>query len=96
MTIKKILSSLIVIGCLIGGSGLIFCFYDNRIARSYGGTVTINVDPGYKVTEATWKQNELWYFIEPMEETYTPKTKYLKESSEYGMLEGKVVFKESR
>ena len=95
---KKILSTLIVIGCLIGGF-LIFhsCdFCDNHIARSFGGTVTINVDRGYKVTEATWKQNELWYFIEPMEETYTPKTKYLKESSEYGMLEGKVVFKESR
>lgn len=92
---KKILSTLIVIGCLIGGF-LIFHSCDNHIARSFGGTVTINVDPGYKVTEATWKQNELWYFIEPMEETYTPKTKYLKESSEYGMLEGKVIFKESR
>ena len=93
---KKILSTLIVIGCLIGGF-LIFHSCDNpKIARSFGGTVTINVDPGYKVTEATWKQNGLWYFIEPMEETYTPKTKYLKESSEYGMLEGKVVFKESR
>lgn len=92
---KKISSTLIVIGCLIGGY-LIFHSCDNQIAREYGGTVTVKVDPGYKVTVATWKQNELWYFIEPMEETYTPKTKYLKESSEYGMLEGKVVFKESR
>lgn len=92
---KKILSTLIVIGCLIGGY-LIFHSCDNHMAREYGGTVTVKVDHGYKVTAATWKQNELWYFIEPMEETYTPKTKYLKESSEYGMLEGKVVFKESR
>ena len=92
---KKILYTLIVIGCLIEGF-LIFHSFDNHIARSFGGTVTVKVDPGYKVTAATWKQNELWYFIEPMEETYTPKTKYLKESSEYGMLEGKVVFKESR
>ena len=55
---KKILSTLIVIGCLIGGF-LIFHSCDNHIARSFGGTVTINVDRGYKVTEATWKQNEL-------------------------------------
>ena len=52
MTMKKILSTLIVIGCLIGGF-LIFHSCDNHIARSFGGTVTINVDPGYKVTVAT-------------------------------------------
>ena len=92
---KKILSTLIVIGCLIGGY-LIFHSCDNQIAREYGGTVTVKVDPGYKVTAATWKQNELWYFIEPMEETYTLKTKYLIRKTEYGMLERKVVFKESR
>ena len=92
---KKILSTLIVIGCLIGGY-LIFHSCDNHRAREYGGTVIVKVDPGYKVTAATWKQNELWYFIEPMEETYTLKTKYLKRKTEYGMLESKVVFKESR
>lgn len=58
---KKILSTLIVIGCLIGGY-LIFHSCDNQIAREYGGTVTVKVDPGYKITAATWKQNELWYF----------------------------------
>ena len=44
---KKILSTLIVIGCLIGGY-LIFHSCDNQIAREYGGTVTVKVDPGYK------------------------------------------------
>lgn len=69
---------------------------ENYMAREFGGTVKVEVEPGYKVTSATWKENDLFYFIEPMEEGYTPKEKKFIESSSYGVLESTVIFKESK
>jgi hypothetical protein len=65
-------------------------------ARMYGGNTTINVPAGYKVTSATWKENDIFYFIEPMEADYTPKEKVFVESSSWGVLESKVTFVETR
>ena len=65
--------------------------------RSFGGTTEIKVEKGFKVTNVSWKdEGNIWYFIEPMENDYTPKTKYFVESSTYGVLEGKVIFIESK
>ena len=69
---------------------------ENVIARQFGGTVTVKVKPGYKVTSATWKDADLFYFLEPMEEDYIPKTKEFVESSNYGVLESTVVFIETK
>ena len=69
---------------------------ENYIARTYGGTVKVEVEPGYKVTSATWKETDLFYFIEPMEDDYTPKTKKFIESSSLGILESEVIFYESK
>ena len=65
-------------------------------ARSLGGNIDIDVPAGYKVTSATWKECELFYFIEPMEESYEPKEKMFIESSAYGVLETQITFKEKR
>jgi hypothetical protein len=66
-------------------------------ARSWGGSMTINVDRGYKLVEVTWKDdNNLWYLIEPMEDGYVPKTKIFKESSGFGVMEGVITFHEKR
>ena len=69
---------------------------ENYIARTCGGTVKVKVEPGYKVTSATWKETDLFYFIEPMEDDYTPKTKKFIESSSLGILESEVIFYESK
>ena len=67
------------------------------ITRNFGGTTEIKVEKGFKVTNASWKDDgNIWYFIEPIENNYTPKTKYFVESSIYGALEGKVIFIESK
>lgn len=68
----------------------------NQLAREYGGTVKVKVEPGYKVTSATWKGQDLFYFVEPMEEDYTPKEKKFIESSSFGIIESTVIFTESR
>jgi hypothetical protein len=65
-------------------------------ARNFGGKIKIDVPEGYKVTSATWKESELFYFIEPMEEGYVPKEKKFVESSSYGIWESEVTFKEKR
>lgn len=69
---------------------------DNYTTKHWGGTMTIDVEPGYKVTSATFKTDEIWYFVEPMDANYTPAQKKLVEKSMYGALEGTIIFNESR
>lgn len=64
--------------------------------REFGGKMEIEVPAGYKVTSATWKEAELFYFLEPMEDDYVPTEKKFVESSAYGILESEVTFKEKR
>lgn len=80
-------------------TSIVFLFLtscEQYVARKLGGDVDINVEKGYKVTSATWKENDLFYFIEPMEEDYQPKVKKFVESSNYGVLESEVIFIESK
>lgn len=68
-----------------------------QMARQYGGTVNVNVPKGEKVIEATWKDDgNLWYLTEPMEDDYTPVKKHFRESAGWGVLEGEVIFVESK
>ena len=64
--------------------------------REFGGKMEIEVPAGYKVTSATWKEAELFYFLEPMEDDYVPTEKKFVESSSFGILESEVTFKEKR
>lgn len=93
---KSFFASLIVAVMITASSIFLFNSCDNEMAKHFGGTLTVKVKEGYKVTEATWKDNQIWYFVEPMEKDYHPKTKEFIECSEYGVLEGKVVFVESK
>ena len=78
-------------------TSITFVSCDQVITRKYGGTTTIKLEPGEKLVEATWKEGgNLWYLVEPMDSGYTPKTKYFKESSAMGVMEGKVIFVETR
>lgn len=71
------------------------CTEQERV-RNFGGKIEIDVPSGYKVTSATWKESELFYFLEPMEEGYVPTEKKFVESSCYGFWESEVTFKEKR
>lgn len=79
---RKIFVSLLV---LLTGIIITSCTEQIR-ARNLGGTMVIEVPNGYKVTSATWKESDLFYFIEPMEEGYQPKQKKFIESSSYKIL----------
>ena len=86
---KKILFILITVLCLTS------C--EQYLTRTIGGTTKIELEPGEKLVEVTWKGNgDLWYLVEPMDSDYIPKVKTFKESSNTGVLEGKVIFYEKR
>ena len=68
----------------------------NSRARYFGGTMTINLPAGQELMEATWKDNDLFYLTRPMSSDYVPVTKTFQESSQYGVVEGTVIFVESR
>lgn len=86
---KKIILVLVVI-CMT------FVSCEQYNARNFGGETTINLKPGEKLVEATWKDSELWYLVEPMDSDYVPKTKIFKENSLMGIMEGEVKFIERR
>ena len=69
---------------------------EQEIARNFGGTTTIKLEPNQRLIEATWKDADLWYLVEPMPADYEPQTKRFIESSNYGVWEGEVIFIESK
>ncbi len=68
----------------------------NQMARTYGGKMTIELPKGEKLINATWKEANLFYLTEPMEEGYIPKSKKFRESSNFGVWESEITFVESR
>lgn len=89
---KKIILLLTGITLMFGNMS---CTKQERV-RAFGGTETIQVEPGKRVMMATWKESDLFYMVEDMPEDYVPHDKTLIESSSYGIWEAKIVFKESR
>ena len=75
---------------------LVMACTENERAKRFGDTLVIDVPAGHKVIEATWKDNQLWYLTEEMDSSYVPKAKTFKEKSDFGVLEGTIVFKESK
>lgn len=82
--------------CLIALCAVCMVSCENYTTKHWGGTMTIDVESGYKVTSATFKEDEIWYFVEPMDSDYAPKQKKLVEKSKYGALEGTIIFNETK
>ena len=67
---------------------------ENSRARLWGGTETINLDPGKRLVNITWKSSDksgsnLWILTK--QDTTKPSTYLFEEKSSMGMLEGKVI-----
>jgi hypothetical protein len=69
---------------------------ENARAKKFGGSMTIAVPVGNKVTNITWKEGDLWYSYRPFIDGETPQTQTFVEQSNYGILEGKVTFIEQK
>lgn len=90
---KKIIVSLAIAVVVV--LSCVSCTQQYR-ARNFGGNMTITLQPGEKLMMATWKDDNLFYLTEPMEEDYVPKTKILHESSSFGVMETTIKFVEQR
>ena len=80
---------------ILFASALVGCT-SNKMARTYGGSESIDVPQGYKIVNATWKESDIWMFLEPMEEGYEPQSKLFVEKSSFGVWEGEIIFIEHR
>ncbi len=66
----------------------------NSVAKSLGGTMTVELDEGKKLVNCTWKEDEFWYLVRDMREDEEAETYEFIEKSNMGVLEGRVVIKE--
>ena len=68
----------------------------NAIARQWGGTTTVDLEPGRKFVDITWKDNSLWVLTKEMDEDDIAETYYFEEDANFGILEGTVIIKEHK
>lgn len=62
--------------------------------KSLGGKTTITLEPGQKLEEITWKDDDLWYLTRPMTEDDIAETHTFQQSSNWGVFEGTVTITE--
>lgn len=87
---KRIVKSIIVvIICMI----IVGC---NPIARKMGGNMIIDLKPGEKLVNTTWKGSSLWILTRPMKANDIPETYKFREDSTFGVLEGIVTIIEHK
>lgn len=87
----RLVSVTVLIIALLAGTAA--CTANQR-AKHFGGTMTVNLPPGQKLVVATWKEASLWYLTRPIRSGETPETYTFQENSEFGVIEGTVVFNE--
>ena len=79
--------------CIIG---VIFALFVGKdwCARSVGDKTTINLSPGMKLVNASWKANELWYLTRSARSNETFETLEYTQHSSNRFAGDKVVFVE--
>lgn len=68
----------------------------NEMAKQYGGSTELILPAGQKLVTVTWKGDDLWYATRPMKSTDSTEVYKFSESSNFGILEGTVIIKETR
>ena len=69
---------------------------ENERARSFGGTQTVDLPANTKLVNVTWKDDyNMWILTRPMRENETPETHTFSEKSNFGVMDGTVIFNES-
>lgn len=62
----------------------------NGLTKEFGGQMIIELEPGEKLEEITWKDANLWILTRPMKENEKAETHTFYEISEYHVFEGEV------
>ena len=88
---KKVLAILMVVGLM--ATILIGC---QGATKSFGGSMTLELEPNTKLEMITWKDDSLWYCTRPMREDEVAETHTYQQQSEFGVFEGTVTIVESK
>ena len=81
----------------VASSLLLMSCTENQRARKFGGTATVDLEPGRKLMVVTWKEGgSLWYLTREMNSSDSAETYKFQESSSMGFVEGVVVIKEQK
>lgn len=92
---KNIKKSIMILSIvMVLGFSLTGC--EQGMAKSFGGSMTIELEPGIKLKTIDWEGDSLWYLTRPMREDEEPETYVLNQSSEFGVFEGTITIIESR
>ena len=64
----------------------------HETTKNFGGEMTIELEPGQKLEEITWKDDTtLWILTRPFREDEKPETHVFYADTEWGVLEGQVI-----
>ena len=88
---KKILATLLAVGLIT--TMLTGC---QGATKSFGGSMTIELEPNTKLELITWKDDSLWYCTRPMREDDIAETHTYQQQSEFGVFEGTVTIVETK
>lgn len=90
---RGLIVMLVLVGLLGIGAGA--CTSQQR-AKEFGGSAKIQLPPGKKLVNVTWKETQLWYLTRDMLPSESPQSYTFQESSSFGLLEGTVTLVEQR
>lgn len=88
---KKILATLLAVGLMT-----IMLTGCQGATKSFGGSMTIELEPNTKLELITWKDDSLWYCTRPMREDDIAETHTYQQQSEFGVFEGTVTIVETK
>ena len=78
---------ILIIGCLASCSR---SCSDQSMARSWGGTIDVELEPNQKLVNVTWKDNSLWILTKDMVDEDVAENYTFYEKDVTGWLEGSV------
>lgn len=62
----------------------------NGLTKEFGGKMIVELEPGNKLEEITWKDANLWILTRPMKKNEKAETHTFYELSEYHVFEGEI------
>ena len=86
----------IVLFVILCGVGLLRGCSAQGVARSWGGTYDVELEPNDKLMEVTWKDDELWILTKKMTDSDVAEEYSFYEKSPLGIIEGEVHLKETK
>jgi hypothetical protein len=68
---------------------------ENSRAKTWGGSMTINLEPNQKLVNVTWKDTDMWILTRPMRAGDIIETYKFGEKSTWGVMEGQITIVET-